>query len=448
MLPASGDLPSQRTISVEALIAQFDSNPFGMSRALRQLRDLDPVQFQQSALVALSQMPDKSGIRFVASLIPLNEPILELIANPKAFEQDAARRILGVMRRIDLQADAKLLRLISSNPAKPLPPPMTDRILDLVDAFNDGPRLVPALMQIFRTANPYLRARLSLSIGKHHRNKDWLDDRMRDSDPRVRANVVEANWRQKDEAAVKLFSAALRDPHHRITGNGAVGLYYAGDNRCLKVFSELLSHPEPHSRAAGLWAVGHIQDTRFQHRIATLAEDQELIVRRSFEVAHARLKRALEIRDEQPKLKLVLIKATRDPLPPQPMRQGGDPLPPLFRNHLFLEVKTPDGVAIQGMKSLQFHIFENDHVILDYSVQERTKYITPGTYDIYFDAATRPKELNGQPTQRHLKIVILTDCASGEHDTHDFDETDPKLEATDNATEPAVHAWDAFEPKM
>ena len=399
-------------------------------------------------MIALSQMPESSGIRFVATLIPLNEPILERIANPKAFEQDAARRILEVMRRIDLQAEAKLLRLISSNPDRPLPPPMTDRILDLVDTFSDGPRLVPVLMQIFRTANPYLRARLSLSIGKHHRNKDWLDDRMRDPDPRVRANVVEANWLQKDEAAVKLFSAALRDPHHRVIGNGAVGLHHAGDNRCLKVFSELLSHPEPNSRAAGLWAVGHIQDTRFQHRIATLAEDQQMIVRRSFEVAHARLKRALEIREEQPKLKLTLIKATRDPLPPQPMRHGSDPLPPLFRNHLFMEVKTPDGAPIQGMKSLQFHVFENDHAILDYSVQERTKYITPGTYDIYFDAATRPKELNGPPTQRHLKIVILTDSASGEHDTHDFGETEPKPEATDSATEPVAHAWDAFEPKM
>ena len=57
-------------------------------------------------------------------------------------------------------------------------------------------------------------------------------DRYHHPDPRVRSNAVEANWQHKDEAALTLFNTAMRDAHHRVIGNGAVGLYYAGDVRC------------------------------------------------------------------------------------------------------------------------------------------------------------------------------------------------------------------------
>ena len=443
MLSAPGDVQAAviRAGSIEALIAQFDTNPFVTSRWLRQIRDADPGRFQESALRAMAGSPESSGIRFVASLVPVSDTILELIANPKAFEQDGARRIVELMRRIDTQTEAKLLRLISANPAKPLPPPVTDRILDLVDAVSDGPRLVPVLMQIFRSANPYLRARLSLSIGRHHRNKDWLEDRMRDRDPRVRANAVEANWRHKDEPALSLFNAALRDSHHRVIGNGAVGLYYAGDIRSLRVFADLLARPDPNWRAAGIWAVGHLEDTRFECQIIPSGGEGEVKVRRSLAVALSRLKRASEIRNEQPKLQLKLISASRQPLP-----QAVEKAPAIFHNHLFLEVKKSEGGgALQGLKPLQFQIFENDEAILDYSVQERTSYIKPGTYDIYFDAATKCQELAGETTSvRHLKVAVITDNASGEFDSYDFGESQEAAPAPDIVPVESVHTWDVF----
>ena len=437
MLSPSGNAPSAATGagSVEALIAQFDANPFTTSRSLRQLRDADPGRFQEFALRSIAELPENPGIRFVATLVPLSEPILELIANPKAFSEDSARRIVEVMRRVDSQTEAKLLRLITGNPSNPLPSQMIDRILDLVDAVSDSPRLVPVLMQIFRSADSYSRARLSLSIGKHHRNKDWIEDRMRDTDPRVRANAVAANWLQKDDAALTLFAAALRDPHHRVIGNGAVGLYYAGDLRSLRVFGELLANQDPNWRAAGLWGIGHVQDTRFKGQIARLSEDRDMIVRRSLIVAQARLERVIEIRGEQPKLQLRLIKATRQPLP-QTSEEG----PLKFHNHVFLEVKNVEGtVAVHGLKGLAFHIFENDQAILDYSVQERTSYVKPGTYDIYF-AADR---IAGQTAQgRHLKVVVLTDSASAQYDSFDGDEA--ALEMVSEAQAAPVHTWDAF----
>ncbi len=424
--------------SVEALVGQFDANPFTTSRTLRQLRDADPGRFHESALRSIAKLPENSGIRFVATLVPLSEPILELIANPKAFTEDSARRIVDLMRRVDSQTETKLLRLITGNPNNPLPSPMVERILDLIDAVTDSPRLVPVLMQIFRSADSYLRARLSLSIGKHHRNKDWIEDRMRDTDPRVRANAVAANWLQKDDAALTLFAAALRDPHHRVIANGAVGLYYAGDLRSLRVFGELLGNQDPNCRAAGLWGIGHVQETRFEGQVARLSEDRDMVVRRSLIVAQARLKRVNDIRDEQPKLQLRWIKATRQQLP-QTSEEG----PLKFHNHVFLEVKNVEGTgAVIGLKGLAFQIFENDLAILDYSVQERTSYAKPGTYDIYFTAATIVEAVDGQPAvEPHLRVVVLTDSASAEYDNFTADA------AAERVPEPPadqVHTWDAF----
>ena len=111
--------PVSRTASVESLIAQFDNNPFVISRALRQLRDTDAGRFEEAALRAIAGSPESSGIRFVARLIPLNDAVLELIANPQAFEMDGCRRIVEVMRRIDAQTESKLIRQISE---RHLPP--------------------------------------------------------------------------------------------------------------------------------------------------------------------------------------------------------------------------------------------------------------------------------------------------------------------------------------
>lgn len=444
MLPVQADstaVAAIRASSVLAFIAQFDTNPFAISRVLRQIRDEDPGWFHECALRAMAELPESTGIRFIATLVPLSEPVLELIANPKAFEYAGSKRIVEVMRRIDTQTEAKLVRLISQNPARPLPPQSTDRILDVVDEITDSPRLVPVLMQIFRSASPYLRARLSLSIGRLHRNKEWIEERMRDPDSRVRANAVEANWGQKDEPALSLFAAALRDVHHRVIANGAVGLYYAGDLRSLRMFGELLESPVAATRSAGLWAIGHVQDTRFQGRIAGVNEERDVMVRRSLVVAQARLKRAVELRTEQPKLQLRLIKSTRQMLPACP-----EEALPRFHNHVFLEVKQPEGSApFQAVKPIQFQIYENDEAILDYSIQVRTSYFKPHCYDIYFDAATRPTDANGAPTPvRHLKIAVLVEGASGEHESYDFGETpEPKPVVEKPAAEP-VHTWNAF----
>jgi hypothetical protein len=424
---------------LQELMVEFQTNPFAISRTLRELRNANIDQFPQWALQILARSNESSATRFLATLVPLSDDVLECIANPALFEEVQARRILRALRAVDPQTETKLLRQITASPGKVLPPAITDRILDLVDNVSDGPRLVPVLMQIYRTANPHLRARLARSIGKHHRNKDWLDDRMRDPDPRVRANAVEANWGHSDEQALNLFSRALRDPHHRVIGNGAVGFYLAADVRSLTVLSDLLSNEEAIFRSAGVWAAGQLCDARFYPRVAGLSDDTDIGVRRGVVVALAKLKRQLDARTEMPKLKLRLMKATRTPI----SDPGGDPENLVFQNHLFLEVKNASDAPIAGLKPLQFSIYENDAVILDYSVQERTKYPKPGAYDIYFTAKSDYQSPETGADMVHIRIVISLESGVGEQDSYTFFDShaDTNGKAEQPKPDPAETGW-------
>jgi hypothetical protein len=416
------------------LLGQFDANPFATSRALRQLRDCDTPKFVECALRAIVDQPESASIRFLATLVPLTDPILELIAHPKAFDEAGARRIVEVMRRIDSQTESKLLRLITANPAKPLAPQIIDRILDVIDSITDTPRLVPVLMQIYRAASPYLRARLALSIGRHHRNKDWIEDRMRDNDARVRANAVEANWTYKDDQALNLFQASLRDNHHRVVANGAVGLYFAGDIRSLRMLADLAARSEPNFRAAGLWAIGHVQDTRFLSLLErSMTDERDVTVRRSMVVAMARIKCAADLASELPRLGVRLIKATRQNIPPCAGESAVR-----CQNHLFVEVTSADGAAVRNLKTLQFQVAEDNRAVLDYSVQARTRYIKPGAYDIYYTSSNSSEDPQNPPPL--VRVTVVTECATGVYDSGET----PAVPAPPKEPEEKPRIWDAF----
>jgi len=179
----------------------------------------------------------------------------------------------------------------------------------------------------------------------------------------------------------------------------------------------LIRHEVAGRRAAGLWAVAHVEDTRFHHLLANMIDESDPMVHRLLATAAGRLKRASEIRSEGEKLQLRIIKETRKALP-----STKDGVPPKFHNHVFLEVKGPGGkYTLQGLGPLQFHIFENDQAILEYSAQERTSYIKPGTYDLYFTSC-------GKSPKHHLQIIVVTETASGEYDSYDSGPAEPAVE--------------------
>ena len=58
----------------------------------------------------------------------------------------------------------------------------------------DSQRILPSLMRRLRVSNPYLRSTVVKMIGKGSKSVKWVRAKLSESDPRVRANAVEALW--------------------------------------------------------------------------------------------------------------------------------------------------------------------------------------------------------------------------------------------------------------
>jgi hypothetical protein len=106
-------------------------------------------------------------------------------------------------------------------------------------------------------------SKAALLAGKLIQSGDWFVDRLLDSDPRVRANAVEALWGLDHEAAVDLFRRAARDPAGRVAANAWYGLYQAGRVESMSGLVRMAAEDDASRQASAAWAMGQTGDPRF-----------------------------------------------------------------------------------------------------------------------------------------------------------------------------------------
>ncbi len=107
------------------------------------------------------------------------------------------------------------------------------------------------------------RARLALGCGGMFRGRRLLDTLLRDEDPRVRANAVEALWFDPPREYIPVLRELSRDPAHRVAANALVGLLLAGEEEALAMLVDMVERSEGVARLAAIWAMGRTGDTRF-----------------------------------------------------------------------------------------------------------------------------------------------------------------------------------------
>ena len=93
-------------------------------------------------------------------------------------------------------------------------------------------------------------------MGRSNRSAMWVQSRMGDADPRLRANAVEGLWGVETEEARELMLAALHDASNRVVGNALYGLYAMGESVSLAETIKLAAHPLPVFRATAAWVMG------------------------------------------------------------------------------------------------------------------------------------------------------------------------------------------------
>jgi HEAT repeat protein len=151
----------------------------------------------------------------------------------------------------------------------------------LISSQTRGDRAQPIskIVPLFRSEDPRLRSRAARLVGRYDSYRIFVDERLRDRDGRVRANVIESLWNTRAAYAVDVFNLAVHDNHPRVRSNAMIGLYHAGDISATQLLIEDSRHDSAPCRASAAWAMGETGDPAFQPILAGMTKDPNLKVR-------------------------------------------------------------------------------------------------------------------------------------------------------------------------
>jgi hypothetical protein len=272
-----------------ALAEEFASKPVTASRVFRELWDGAQPEFLDEALRALCTLPNSFGADQLLRHAAGDPHTLARIVDPSGLALDDAIRLVARMQAVDACTDVRLLQVVLDAPDSP----GAARILEIVPAVSDYTHLRTLLPKLLRHTDARVRSKAVLLMGRLNQNCGWLEQRLTDIDPRVRANAVEAMWGASSSGTFDLFLAAARDGHFRVAANGIVGLHRAGVLGSARIARVMSTLSDPCFRAAAAWAMGECQDPRFLPVLGQMLVEIEPSVRRNALRATVRIRKKI-----------------------------------------------------------------------------------------------------------------------------------------------------------
>jgi HEAT repeat protein len=243
---------------LQEILVRFGEDPKVALQALRGLHSDDREAFRLASLALLRERYDAPEHRVLARLLAERDQLAEALCDPATFPRDRAIEIAREAMRAQPLLDARLAGRLPD-----LEPRQAEHVLAILDAIAEGPRVVPMIRYLLRHTDARLRSKATLLIGRAIKNPEWLEQQLREPNPRVRANAVEAFWGVERPGVQGLLQVAARDPNLRVAVNALVGLYRLGDPACLARLRELASCQGAPQRASAAWAMGVTGDPRF-----------------------------------------------------------------------------------------------------------------------------------------------------------------------------------------
>ncbi len=143
-----------------------------------------------------------------------------------------------------------------------------------------GKRVVPILSHLTRHPDQKISSKATLLIGKRIQNVAFAKRLiLEESDPRIRANAIEAVWGNDSPPVQQLFWECLEDRHNRVVGNAMVGLYLAGEEKINGVVSRFSRDYKADFRMTSAWTMGRMGNADFVPLLSSLIKDQHPGVR-------------------------------------------------------------------------------------------------------------------------------------------------------------------------
>ena len=353
--------------SLEFLVRNLDVDTVRSKRLMRQLLDEDEPGFLRHATRILQEHPETRGARHVLALLSERGLLLPLLCAPgttKAHALELARGAMSAAPCTDIQLARGLADMLDA-PETAETFGNVARLMEILAEISDAARLFPSMLRLMRHPNPHIRSKAVLMIGRQSRSAQWVRHRLSDSDPRIRANALEALWDVDTAEARELLETLLHDPNNRVAGNAMLGLYRLGYSPVIPEIIALSSHASALFRATAAWVMGETGDPRFSEALAVRLREPNPVVRKRAFAALRQIRAAAARCSQAPPCRLAARLVDPTPGP----------------GRLLLAVAGQDEGPAPGLIPTQFVLSEDARLVTSYRVN---RCVSPETISVVF----------------------------------------------------------------
>jgi|SRR5579872_2701204 len=348
--------------AVTKVISDFESNPMVCSRTLRNLFERDEKGFFVDVLPLLRRGDDSAGFQYLLTFLVTRGLLLKPLCDPRVFTLDEAMGLARRLSVVDNQFDVRLLRTLlqknGSTAAKELEEITSSeaglRMLDIMSEVSDGTKVLSTMTRLMSHPDPRVRSKAALLVGRSNKNHKWVQERLTETDARVRANAVESLWGADNAGSRAVYWSALGDEDSRVVANAVLALYRLGDPGSIRLIHQLATHPDVSFRVSGIWVMGETGDPRFLPPLARLISDSDL--RGNAFRAIAKLKKFAEQRKGDEPLTVILG-------PPRRLENQW--------NQFYAAIQCDRGQQLPVLNPMNFAVWEDSSLVPDFNVRQR-----------------------------------------------------------------------------
>jgi len=277
MLIANADQPT-----LEFLVRNIDVDTVRAKRQMRQLLDANQAGFLREATRVLAAYPESRGACQLLGLVAECGLLIPILCAP-GIGIEQALQLAQMAKRVAASTDIQIARGLADMLEKPDTTETLNhitRLMDILAEISDAARVFPSVVRLLRHPNPHIRSKAVLMIGRQSRSAQWVRHRLADSDPRIRANALEALWDVDTAEARELLEDLMHDPNNRVAGNAILGLYRLGEAHVIPEVLRFAAHASPLFRSTAAWVMGETGDPRFTEPLAALLRETNGVVRK------------------------------------------------------------------------------------------------------------------------------------------------------------------------
>ena len=272
----------EEDLYLQGLIDDFQSSSSMFKRDIRRRLERDPQAFLRSACRILKANSEGPGAAYAMEQLWANPVLVESLVDPGLLPLPTAITFAKSWQKYDPLLDIKVLHKgfpSDDGAIREIDILRAKRALAIVNELPADRHILLPLVNLLSSSDERVRSKAAAIYGRTCHKAEWVHKRLQDTDPRVRANVVESLWGQDSDAVRAVLKEASRDRNHRVSVNALIGLHLSGAVDVTASLKKMGQSSDPMTRAAAAFAMGRILKDEFKPVLETLLKDSSPNVR-------------------------------------------------------------------------------------------------------------------------------------------------------------------------